>query len=68
MICTASSNKCNFHSFCESDVFDAASSGHNEISAILTKLEEKLLEKVNAIEARLTKIEDKPVATEEMQH
>jgi len=30
-------------------------------------LEENFLEKVSAIEARLTKIEDKPVATEEVQ-
>jgi len=59
-----------FHWFCDkckSDVFDAASSGHNEISTMLTKLEENLLDKVSAIEARLTKVENKPVATEEMQ-
>jgi len=48
-------------------VFDAASSGHNEISTMLMKLEKNLLKKVNEIEARLTKIEDKPVATEEVQ-
>jgi len=34
---------------------------------MLMKLEENLLEKVNAIEVRLTKIEVKPVATEEVQ-
>lgn len=70
----ASSSKCNFHWFCdkcESVALDTSSSPpsscQNEISTMLMKLEENLLEKVNAIEVRLTKIEVKPVATEEVQ-